>query len=177
MYFLSFILQLELSRKFTPNKKHCYMKNLFTLCACAFLTFTLSAQSEQAAGSYYLGSGHALDLVNIFGGAVEMDATIGYAVIDDLVVTGSINSDASDAAEMHLDLGVRYFGLSFMKGCFVQAGATNLLSAMGGDMSIEVGVGHYFTLGDVSDRFYVDPQINYNLDTGFETKIGLGLRF
>ena len=68
------------------------MKNLFTLCACAFLTFTLSAQSEQAAGSYYLGSGNALDLVNIFGGAVEMDATIGYAVIDDLVVTGSINS-------------------------------------------------------------------------------------
>ena len=106
-----------------------------------------------------------------------MDATIGYAVIDDLVVTGSINSDASDAAEMHLDLGVRYFGLSFMNGLFVQAGASNLLSAMGGDMSIEVGVGKYFSLGAVSDRFYVDPQINYNLDNGFETKIGLGLRF
>ena len=44
-------------------------------------------------------------------------------------------------------------------------------------MSIEVGVGKYFSLGAVSDRFYVDPQINYNLDNGFETKIGLGLRF
>ena len=153
------------------------MKNLFTLCACAFFAITLSAQSEQAAGSYYLGSGDALDLVNIFGGAVDMDVTIGYAVIDDLVVTGSINSDESDAAEIDLDLGVRYFGFSFLNGLFVQAGATNLLSAMDGDMSIEVGVGKYFSLGAVSDRFYVDPQINYNLDSGFETKIGLGLRF
>ena len=153
------------------------MKNLFTLCACAFLTFTLSAQSEQAAGSYYLGSGDALDLVNIFGGDVNMDVTIGYAVIDDLVVTGSINSDESDAAEMHLDLGVRYFGLSFMNGLFVQAGATNLLSAMGGDMSISLGAGKYFQLNALNDRLYVDPQINYNLDTGFNTMIGFGARF
>jgi len=181
------------------------MKNLFTLCACAFLTFTLSAQSEQAAGSYYLGSGDALDLVNIFGGDVNMDVTIGYAVIDDLVVTGSINSNtymataaidagvdacgvATDAVDatysdgITLDLGVRYF----WNGIFFQAGATNLLSAdvLGeddlsedGSMSIELGVGKYFNLGAVNDRFYVDPQINYNLDTGFNTMIGLGLRF
>ena len=37
------------------------MKKLFTLFACASLAFTLSAQdSEQAAGSYYLGTGDAL---------------------------------------------------------------------------------------------------------------------
>jgi hypothetical protein len=179
------------------------MKNLFTLCACALFTITLSAQSEQAAGSYYLGSGDALDLVNIFGGEVDMAVTIGYAVIDDLVVTGSINSnsymdvaavaatvdacgvetpgvDATYADEINLNLGFRYFGFSFMNGLFVQANATNLLSAGDlddGSMSIELGVGKYFSLGAVSDRFYVDPQINYNLDTGFNTMIGLGLRF
>ena len=150
------------------------MKKLFTLFACASLAFTLSAQdSEQAAGSYYLGTGNALDLVNIFGGGIDMSATIGYAVIDDLVVTGSING--SD--DLHLDLGLRYF----WNGVFFQAGAANLLSAdvdgAEADMGIELGVGKYFNLGSVSDRFYVDPQINYNLDTGFETMIGLGARF
>ena len=155
------------------------MKKLFTLFACASLAFTLSAQdSEQAAGSYYLGTGNALDLVNIFGGDIDMSATIGYAVIDDLVVTGSINSNASDGSEIDLDLGVRYF----WNGVFVQAGATNLLSALdeegnSSELSIELGVGKYFSLGAVSDRFYVDPQINYNLDTGFNTMIGLGARF
>ena len=187
------------------------MKKLFTIFACASFAFTLSAQdSEQAQGKYYLGTGNALDLVNIFGGDIDMSATIGYAVIDDLVVTGSINSNTYKATEaipagvdpcgaptdavdatysdgITFNLGVRYF----WKGIFVQAGATNLLSAdvLGdedenglqlaeeGSMSIEFGVGKYFSLGSVSDRFYVDPQINYNLDTGFNTMIGLGARF
>ncbi|MBC8150524.1 MAG: hypothetical protein H8E97_04480 [Bacteroidetes bacterium] len=143
------------------------MKKLFTLFACASLAFTLSAQdSEQAAGSYYLGTGDALELVNIFGGDINMSATVGYAVIDDLVVSGSING-ATDA--LMLDLSVRYF----WNGVFFQAGADDLA----GEASISLGAGKYFSLGSVSDRFYVDPQINYNLDTGFETKIGLGARF
>ena len=143
------------------------MKKLFTIFACASLAFTLSAQdSEQAAGSYYLGTGNALDLVNIFGGNVMLDATVGYAVIDDLVVTGSING-LTDA--LALDLSVRYF----WNGVFFQAGATDLA----GDASISLGAGKYFNLGSVSDRFYVDPQINYNLDSGFNTMIGLGARF
>ena len=143
------------------------MKKLFTLFACASLAFTLSAQdSEQAAGSYYLGTGNALDLVNIFGGDINMSATIGYAVIDDLVVSGSINGDTDN---LMLDLSVRYF----WNGVFFQAGAADLA----GEASISLGAGKYFSLGSVSDRFYVDPQINYNLDTGFNTMIGLGARF
>ena len=160
------------------------MKNLFTLFACAFLTFTISAQAEQTAGSYYLGTGNALDLFNSLGdNGLNLEATIGYAVIDDLVVTGRINSNeyTVDNAEITLDLGVRYF----MKGVFFQVGATNLLSAdvmigndvSEGEMSVELGVGKFFNLGVLGDRLYVDPQINYNLNTGFETKIGLGLRF
>ena len=143
------------------------MKKLFTLFACASLAFTLSAQdSEQAAGSYYLGTGNALDLVNIFGGGIDMSATIGYAVIDDLVVTGSING-LTDA--LALDLSVRYY----WNGVFFQAGANDLA----GEASISLGAGKYFSLGSVDDRFYVDPQVNYNLDTGFNTSIGLGARF
>ena len=144
------------------------MKNLFTLCACAFLTFTLSAQSEQAAGSYYLGSGDATQLVNIFSSLSEVTIapTIGYAVIDDLVVSGSINGLTDD---LMLDISVRYF----WNGVFFQAGAADVA----GDASMSLGAGKYFTLGAVSDRFYVDPQINYNLDTGFNTMIGFGARF
>ncbi len=149
--------------------KHGSMKKFFTLCACACLAFTLSAQdSEQAAGSYYLGTGDATQLVNIFSSLSEVSIapTIGYAIIDDLVVTGSINGP-TDA--LMLDLSVRYF----WNGVFFQAGAADVA----GDASISLGAGKYFTLGSVDDRFYVDPQINYNLDTGFSTTIGLGARF
>jgi hypothetical protein len=145
------------------------MKNLFTLCACAFFAITLSAQdSEQAAGSYYLGTGDATQLVNIFSSLSEVTIapTIGYAVMDDLVVSGSINGLTDD---LMLDLSVRYF----WNGVFFQAGAADIA----GDASMSLGAGKYFSLGAVSDRFYVDPQINYNFDNGFVTSIGLGARF
>jgi hypothetical protein len=142
------------------------MKNLFTLCACAFLTFTLSAQSEQAAGSYYLGTGDATTLMNVFSTGVMMSPTVGYAVIDDLVVSGSLNGLTDD---LNLNLNVRYF----YNGVFFQAGADDVA----GDMSISLGAGKYFQLNALNDRLYVDPQINYNLDTGFNTMIGFGARF
>ena len=145
------------------------MKNLFTLCACAFFAITLSAQgSDQAAGSYYLGTGDATQLVNIFSSLSEVTIapTIGYAVMDDLVVSGSINGLTDD---LMLDLSVRYF----WNGVFFQAGAADIA----GDASMSLGAGKYFSLGAVSDRFYVDPQINYNFDNGFVTSIGLGARF
>jgi|TARA_B110000881_G_C18291846_1_gene372628 hypothetical protein len=142
------------------------MKNLFTLCACAFLTFTLSAQSEQAAGSYYLGTGDATTIMNVFSTGVMMSPTIGYAVIDDLVVSGALNGATDD---LDLNLNVRYF----WNGVFFQAGADDVA----GDMSISLGAGKYFQLNALNDRLYVDPQINYNLDTGFNTMIGFGARF
>ena len=144
------------------------MKNLFTLCACAFFAITLSAQSDQAKGSYYLGTGDATQLVNIFSSLSEVTIapTIGYAVMDDLVVSGSINGLTDD---LMLDLSVRYF----WNGVFFQAGAADVA----GDASMSLGAGKYFSLGAVSDRFYVDPQINYNFDNGFVTSIGLGARF
>jgi len=206
------------------------MKNLFTLCACAFFAITLSAQeSDQAAGSFYLGTGDATTLINIFHSDISFEATVGYAIKDGLVVSGSINTnsymdnfavdevkavdaiayqaavldncgvvsqaevlavDAVEAVEgieqtysdaINLNISVRYF----TKGMFIQAGLGNLLTsgdivAEGEDAikpSIELGVGKYFSLGAVSDRFYVDPQINYNFTNGFETRIGLGCRF
>ena len=64
------------------------MKKLFTLFACASLAFTLSAQdSSQPAGSWYLGSGDATSMLNIFSSGVDMHATVGYAVADDIVLT------------------------------------------------------------------------------------------
>lgn len=146
------------------------MKNLFTLCACAFLTFTLSAQSEQAAGSYYLGTGDATTLMNVFSTGVMISPTIGYAVIDDLVVSGSLNGGAEDF-DYNIDLSVRYF----WNGVFFQAGSENVTG--GDDMSMYVGAGKYFQLNALNDRLFVDPQINYNLDSGFETMIGFGARF
>ena len=142
------------------------MKNLFTFCVCALFAFTVSAQSEQAAGSYYLGTGDATSLVNVFSTGANISPTIGYAVIDDLVVSGSING-LTDA--LMLDLDVRYY----WKGVFFQAGASDLA----GEPSIALGAGKYFSLGVLSDRLYVDPQIEYNFDSGFNTSIGFGARF
>ena len=148
------------------------MKNLFTLCACAFFSLTLSAQSEQAAGSYYLGTGDATSLVNIFSSMSEINIspTIGYAVIDDLVVSGAINGETDN---LSLDLHVRYF----WNGVFFQAGADNIAGANDADPSISLGAGKYFTLNALSDRLFVTPMIGYNLDNGFATTIGFGARF
>ena len=84
------------------------MKKLFTLCASALLAFTLSAQSEHAQGSMYLGQGDATELINFFGNdnnGINLNATMGYAVRDNIVVMFSVagmtagGSEATEAVE------------------------------------------------------------------------------
>ena len=62
----------------------------FFAAAVAFVSFGQDASQPQ--GSWYLGSGDATTLLNIFSTGVDMHATVGYAVADDIVVTAMTDS-------------------------------------------------------------------------------------
>ena len=57
----------------------------FFAAAVAFVSFGQDASQPQ--GSWYLGTGDATTLLNVFSTGVGFDATVGYAVADDIVIT------------------------------------------------------------------------------------------
>ena len=88
----------------------------FFAAAVAFVSFGQDASQPQ--GSWYLGSGDATTLLNIFSSGVDMHATVGYAVVDDIVATLSFNNssdstgtmlDGTTFDDMSFNLGVQYF--------------------------------------------------------------------
>lgn len=145
------------------------MKKLFTLFACASLAFTLSAQdSSQPAGSWYLGSGDATSLLNIFSSGVDMHATVGYAVADDIVLTAQSSfGGAFDALD--LSVGASYF----MGDYYVGVGVHDPIN----DLDLGINAGRYI---DFKDVLYITPQINVNTllnDPDVSITIGFGARF
>ena len=202
------------------------MKKLFTLCASALLAFTLSAQSEHAQGSMYLGQGDATELINFFGNDVDginLNATMGYAVRDNIVVMFSVAGmtvgateateavdyqpavaaeaavldengvvitpavEAADAVayqpaqeafdgitENSWNVGVRYFG---WKGLGVGIHWTNFNEAHDMDRAYQLELGKYMTVGSISDRLYVYPNLRMDEDQNMNTSIEFGFRF
>ena len=202
------------------------MKKLFTLCASALLAFTLSAQSEHAQGSMYLGQGDATELINFFGNdnnGINLNATMGYAVRDNIVVMFSVagmtagGSEATEAVEYQAateaveatydengllqtpavaaspavayqpaqeavegttenswNVGVRYFG---WKGLGVGIHWTNFNEAHDMDRAYQLELGKYMTVGSISDRLYVYPNLRMDEDQNMSTSIEFGFRF
>jgi hypothetical protein len=145
------------------------MKKLFTLFACASLAFTLSAQdSGQAAGSWYLGSGDATSLLNIFTSGVEISSTVGYAVVDDFVVTAQAGFGGT-FDNLDLSLGAAYF----IGDYYVGVDLDNPIN----DLDLGINAGRYI---DFKDVLYLTPQININTllnDPEVSFTIGFGARF
>ena len=145
------------------------MKKLFTFCATALLAFTLSAQSEHAQGSIYLGTGDATELLNLFTG-VDVSGTIGYAVQDDVVVSGTVTNDG--AGNNTWDVEVRYYkngyGFSLIMDDMME---TN------GDRGMVLGVGKYLTVGSISDRLFCYPNVTMDGDQNISSGIQFGFRF
>tara|TARA_B110000444_G_C18825556_1_gene590102 strand:+ start:199 stop:630 length:432 start_codon:yes stop_codon:yes gene_type:complete len=143
------------------------MKKLFTFCATALLAFTLSAQVEQAQGSWYLGTGSdATSLLNMFNaeGVSGMEATIGYAVKDDWIVSGTI-TDGLTA------MSVTYFTQGFGMGVSVD----DLLSD---DRELSLSAGKMMMLGSISDKLYLYPNVSMGVeDQEINTGISFGLKF
>ena len=146
------------------------MKKLFTICASALLAFTLSAQSEHAQGSIYLGTGDATNLTNLFHTDMGIDATIGYAVQDDVVVSGTVSNDG--AGNNTWDVEVRYYkngyGFSLIMDDMME---TN------GDRGMVLGVGKYLTVGSISDRLFCYPNVTMDGDQNISSGIQFGFRF
>ena len=148
------------------------MKKLFTFCASALLAFTLSAQAEQPEGTWYLGAGNAVDLMDLFTG-VEMTAEIGYAVKDDLIIGGTIASGAgAEGDENMINADVIYFKNGFGFGAHL-----NDLMEVDGDRDVSFSVGKMVMVGAISDRLYVYPNIEFDSDMNADSGISFGFRF
>jgi len=146
------------------------MKKLFTFCATALLAFTLSAQVEQAQGSWYLGTGaDATQLLNMFNdeGVSGMEATIGYAVKDDWIVSGTVSNDGTDNV---MAMTVTYFKSGFGFGLSVD-------DLMNSDRNMNVSVGKMMMLGAVSDKLYLYPNVSMDEDQKMTSGISFGLKF
>ena len=147
------------------------MKKLFTLCASALLAFTLSAQVEQAEGSWYLGTGDATNLLNLFSdNGIGMSATIGYAVQDDLIVGGTVSSDSGENV---YDLDVTYFKNGFGFGVSLD----NAMEANDEDRTVGLNVGKMVMVGSISDKLFVYPNISIDSDQLMESSISFGFKF
>ena len=129
----------------------------------------MAQDASQPQGSWYLGSGNATELLQIFSHeGVELDATVGYAVADDIVVTAQAGfGGAFDALD--LSIGGQYFMGDYYVGL-------NLNDPIN-DLGLDLNAGRYI---DFKDVLYITPQLNLNSLTGdpvMNITIGMGARF
>ncbi len=134
------------------------MKKLFLILA--LICGLTASQAQNTKGTWYIGTG---DIENVAWTDWAVDASIGYAFTDALVIGGSISQDNADA-DIALNFNARYF----WNGMFIHAGMNGLNFD-----EIELGLGKMFTL---RNNIYVDPSLVYN--AGSETvNLGIGFGF
>ncbi|MGB1636189.1 MAG: hypothetical protein ACPHBR_05350, partial [Flavobacteriales bacterium] len=83
-------------------------KFVLSLFAVATASFAFAQDASQPKGSWYLGTGDATTLLNVFSSGVSFDATVGYAVADDIVITAKSGFGGTFDA-LNLSLGGQYF--------------------------------------------------------------------
>ena len=160
----------EKGRIIAPTSKFIFMKKFFlSICAVAMATTGMAQDASQPQGSWYLGSGDATELLQIFShDCVGLDATVGYAVADDIVVTAQAGfGGAFDALD--LSIGGQYFMGDYYVGL-------NLNDPIN-DLGLDLNAGRYI---DFKDVLYITPQLNLNSLTGdpvMNITIGMGARF
>mgnify|MGYP001242288681 FL=1 len=133
-----------------------------TLILTLALAFGLSTANAQTTGDWYVGTG---DIANTAWTEWSVSPTIGYGVMDNLMVGCSV-SQTDSTADLNVDFHARYF----WKGYFGYL-ATDGLSTDG----MSLGLGKLFTL---RNNIYVDPKVVYN--TGEKTTnltLGFGFKF
>ena len=136
------------------------MRTIILTAVLACATF-LSTQA-QTKGDWYIGTG---DVANVAWTEWALAPTVGYGVIDNLMVGLSV-SQADSTVDMELDFHARYF----VKGYFVYAAAKDLDTD-----NLKIGLGKMFT---IRNNVFVDPKVVYS--TGEKTTnlmLGFGLKF
>ena len=145
------------------------MKRIFTLLlATGLVAMTYAQDAAQPKGSWYLGTGDATTLLNIFSTGVDIAPTVGYAVADDIVVTAKAGfGGALDS--LNLSLGGQYFMGDYYVGLDVDDPLNNL--------DLGINAGRYI---DFKDVLYIAPQVNLGMllnDPMLGVSIGVGTRF
>ena len=143
-------------------------KFILSLFAVATATFSFAQDASQPQGSWYLGTGDATTLLNVFSTGVGFDATIGYAVADDIVVTAKSDFGGTFDA-LNLSIGGQYFMGDYYVGLDVDDPLNNL--------DLGINAGRYI---DFKDVLYVAPQLNVGMllnDPMVGVSIGFGTRF
>ena len=135
------------------------MRNLILTLAlvCGF-----TAANAQTSGDWYVGTG---DIANVSWTEWSVSPTIGYGVLDNLMIGASI-SQADSTADMDIDFHARYF----WKGYFAYV-ATDGLSTD----NLKLGAGKLFT---IRDWVYVDPKVVYDYSAKTTNlQLGFGFKF
>lgn len=143
-------------------------KFVLSLFAVAAATLSFAQDASQPKGSWYLGTGDATTLLNVFSSGVSFDATVGYAVADDLVVTAKSGFGGTFDA-LNLSLGGQYFMGDYYVGLDLDDPINNL--------DLGLNAGRYI---DFKDVLYIAPQVNIGTllnDPAVGISINLGARF
>tara|TARA_R100000664_G_C2743953_1_gene132064 strand:+ start:136 stop:546 length:411 start_codon:yes stop_codon:yes gene_type:complete len=136
------------------------MKNLLMTLALSVMSFIGFAQNT--AGDWYVGTG---DVAGVAWTEWAIDANIGYAVMDNLMVGFSLAQADSDA-DMDIDFHARYF----VKEYFLYMATDGF-----GTDNMTVGAGKMFAF---RNNVFVEPKVVYA--TGAKTTnlaIGFGFKF
>ena len=145
------------------------MKRILTLFLATGLVATSFAQdAAQPQGSWYLGTGDATTLLNIFSSGVAIAPTVGYAVADDIVLTAKAGF-GGELDSLNMSLGGQYFMGDYYVGLDVDDPLNNL--------DLGINAGRYI---DFKDVLYITPQVNIGMllnDPVVGVSIGFGARF
>tara|TARA_R100001015_G_C4418001_1_gene19695 strand:+ start:45 stop:452 length:408 start_codon:yes stop_codon:yes gene_type:complete len=135
------------------------MKKLLMTLALSIFTLIGFAQEK---GDWYIGTG---DITGVAWTDWAVDATVGYGVMDNLMVGMSL-SQADSTVDMDMDFHARYF----VKGYYAYLATDGL-----GTDNMKVGAGKMFTF---RNNVFIDPKVVY--DTGAKTtnlQLGFGFKF
>ncbi len=127
----------------------------------ALSIFTLIGFAQEK-GDWYVGTG---DITGVAWTDWAVDATVGYGIMDNLMVGMSV-SQADSTVDMDMDFHARYF----YKGYFAYVATDGV-----GTDGMKVGAGKMFTF---RNNVFVDPKVVY--DTGEKTtnlQLGVGFKF
>tara|TARA_R110002167_G_scaffold124367_1_gene303735 strand:+ start:979 stop:1404 length:426 start_codon:yes stop_codon:yes gene_type:complete len=141
------------------------MKKMILTFSLALLV-AVGVNAQNAKGDWYVGTG---DVANTAWTELSISPTLGYALMDNLMVGLSVQQ-ADSTADMEVDLHARYFMTLGGHDIFAYAATSGLNTD-----NLVIGLGKMFTF---HKNVFVDPKIVYN--TGEKTTnmmLGLGLKF
>ena len=136
------------------------MKKLF-LSLILTIGLLFAADAQNVKGNWYVGTG---DITNVAWTDWAMSPTLGYAVTDNLVLSGSVTHMAGES--MDLDMSAKYFFGDYFVGINLDGFSTD-------GMMFELGKMFMFHKG-----IYIAPNFNYDYDAEtFNMGMGFGMKF